>query len=155
MDSACPAITDCAVTAAAMRAAASIIEESALAGLSVTCSSGEITVQVSERAGDPAGRAAQVGLLARIAGTQPCRHESQASAYCQVKACGQVRGIPVIIFTPIGVRTRSADTGAVPLAFDPGGQVTAVPGGRLPGGWRWVTELDPGPAGRSPGQEPA
>ena len=155
MDSAYPALTDCAVTAAAMRAAASIIEESALAGLSVTCDSGQITVQVCEQAGDPAQRAAQVGLLAGIAGTQAYRHDSPVTAYCQVKAYGQVRGIPVSIFTPIGVRTRRADTGPVPLAADPGGQVTAVPGGTLPAGWRWVTDLDPEPAGTALGQEPA
>ncbi len=59
------------------------------------------------------------------------------------------------IFTPIEVRTRPADTGPVPLATDPGGQVTAVPGGKLPHGWRWVTELDPEPAGTAPGQEAA
>ena len=78
MDSAYPALTDCAVTAAAMRAAASIIEESALAGLSVTCDSGQITVQVCEQAGDPAQRAGQVGLLAGIAGTRAYRHDSPA-----------------------------------------------------------------------------
>jgi len=155
MDSAYPALTDCAVTAAAMRAAASIIEESALAGLSVTCDSGQITVQVCEQAGGPAQRAGQVGLLAGIAGTQAYRHDSPVTAYCQVKAYGQVRGIPVNIFTPIGVRTRRADTGPVPLAADPGGQVSAVPGGTLPAGWRWVTDLDPEPAGTAPGQEPA
>ncbi len=153
MDIACPDIADCVVTAAAMRAAASIIEESALAGLSVTCTSGQITVQVCEQAGDPAGRARQVGLLAGIAGTQAYRHDSPHAAYCQVTAYGHVRGIPVSIFTPIGVRTRPADTGLVPLAADPGGQVTAVPGGTLPCGWRWVTELDPEPAGTAPGQE--
>ena len=155
MDSAYPALTDCAVTAAAMRAAASIIEESALAGLSVTCDSGQITVQVCECSGGPAQRAGQVGLLAGIAGTQAYRHDSPVTAYCQVKAYGQVRGIPVSIFTPIGVRTRRADTGPVPLAADPGGQVSAVPGGTLPAGWRWVTDLDPEPAGTAPGQEPA
>jgi hypothetical protein len=146
MDSAYPAIADCAVTAAAMRAAASIIEESALAGLSVTCTSEQITVQVPVWSGDPAGRAAQVGLLAQIAGTQAYRDDSRSAAYCQVKAYGQVRGIPVSIFTPIQVRTRPDGTGPVPLAAGPGGQVTAVPGGKLPAGWRWVTELDPGPA---------
>ncbi len=153
MDSAYPALTDCAVTAAAMRAAASIIEESALAGLSVTCDSGQITVQVCEQAGDPAQRAAQVGLLAGIAGTRAYRHDSPHAAYCQVTAYGHVRGIPVSIFTPIGVRTRPADTGPVPLAAGPGGQVPAVPGGTLPCGWRWVTELGPEPAGTAPGQE--
>jgi len=155
MDTAYPALTDCAVTAAAMRAAASIIEDSALAGLSVTCTGEQITVQVCEQAGDPAERARQAGLLAGIAGTQACRHDSPVTAYCQVTAYGHVRGIPVSIFTPTGVRTRPADTGPVPLAAGPGGQVTAVPGGTLPAGWRWVTGLDPGPAGTAPGQEAA
>jgi hypothetical protein len=154
MTSACPAITDCAVTAAAMRAAAVIIGESALAGLSVTCTSHQITVQVSEYAGDPAERAAQVGLLAGIAGTQAYRHDSPVTACSQVTAYGQVRGIPVSIFTPLQVRTRPGGGGPVPLAAGPGGQVTTVPGGKLPAGWRWVTDLDPGPA-TAPGQEVA
>jgi hypothetical protein len=137
-----------------MRAAASIIEESALPGLSVTCTSAQITIQVSGHAGDPAGRAAQVGLLARIAGTQACRHDSQAAAYSQVTAYGQVRGIPVSIFTALEVRTQPAPGGPVPLAAGPGGQVTAVPDRKLPPGWRWITELDE-PAAPAPGQEVA
>lgn len=152
MTSTYPAITDCAVTAAAMRAAASIIEESALAGLSVTCTSQEITVQVPERSGEPAERAAQVGRLAQVAGTHAYRDDSQVTAWTQIKACGQARGIPVSIFTPLQVRTRPGSTGPVPLACSPGGQVTAIPGGKLPHGWRWVTELDPDPAA-APGQE--
>lgn len=143
---ACPAIGDCAVTAAAMREAASVIEESALAGLSVTCDSGQITVQVCEWSGSPAERAAQVGLLAGIAGTHACQHDSRTTAWTQIKACGQARGIPVVIFTSIGVRTRLVGTGPVPLAAGPGGQHAAVPDGQLPCGWRWCTELDPGPA---------
>jgi hypothetical protein len=153
--SAYPVITDCAVTAAAMRAAAAVIEESALAGLSVTCSSEQITVQVCEHAGGPAVRAAQVALLARIAGTLPYQHDSRTTAWSQVKACGQARGIPVAIFTPVAVRTRPAGTGLVPLAAGPGGQVSEVPDGQLPGGWRWITELDPEPASPAAGQEAA
>jgi hypothetical protein len=155
MTGAYPAITDCAVTAAAMRAAAGIIEESALSGLSVTCTSAQITVQVSGCAGDPAGRAAQVGLLARIAGTQAYRDDSRAAVYSQVKAYGQVRGIPVSIFTALEVRTQPGPGGPVPLAAGPGGKVTAVPDGKLPPGWRWVTELDDEPAVPAPGQEVA
>jgi hypothetical protein len=152
MTSAYPAIADCAVTAAAMRAAAGIIEESALAGLSVTCTSHQITVQVCGDAGDAAGRAAQVGLLATIAGTQAYRDDSRVAAYSQIKASGQVRGIPVSIFTPVEVRTRPGSAGPVPLAAGPGGQVTEIPDGKLPHGWRWVTDLDPEPA-TAPGQE--
>jgi hypothetical protein len=153
MDSAYPAITDCTVTAAAMRVAASIIEESALAGLSVTCSSEQIVVQVCEYAGDPAERAARVQLLAQIAGTRAYQHDSQSAAWSQIKACGQARGIPVSIFTPVAVRTRPGGTGPAPLAAGPGGQVAEVPDGHLPHGWRWVTELDPDPT--APGQEAA
>ena len=152
MTSAYPAITDCAVTAAAMRAAASIIEESALPGLSVTCTSQEITVQVPERSGEPAERAAQVGRLAQLAGTHAYRDDSRVTAWTQIKAYGQACGIPVSIFTPLQVRTRPGSTGPVPLACGPGGQVTAIPGGELPHGWRWVTELDPDPAA-APGQQ--
>ena len=154
MEAAYPAIADCAVTAAALRAAASIIEESALAGLSVTCDSGQITVQVCEQAGDPAERAAQVGLLAAIAGTHAYQHDSRTTAWTQIKACGLARGIPVVIFTSIRVRTRPAGTGPVPLAAGPSGQHAAVPGGQLPCGWRWCTELDPEPAA-APGQQVA
>jgi len=145
MTGAYPPIADCAVTAAAMRAAAAIIEESALAGLCVTCSSREIAVQVSQDAGDAAERAAQVGLLARIAGTHAYRDDSEASAWSAVKACGQARGIPVTIFTSLRVRT-GGPAGTDPLAAGPGGQITPVPGGKLPRGWRWVTDLDPDPA---------
>jgi hypothetical protein len=79
-----PAITDCAVTAAAMRAAAAIIEESGLPGLSVTCSSREIAVQVSTEAGTAAERAAQVGHLAGIAGTHAYRDDSAATPWSSV-----------------------------------------------------------------------
>jgi len=148
MTSDCPAIGDCAVTAAAMRAAAAIIEESALPGLSVTCTGTQITIQVSRSAGDPAGRAAQVGRLAQIAGTVAYRDDSQHTAYTQIKAYGQVRGIPVDIFTQLQVQTRPGRGGPVPLAAGPGGQVTAVPDGKLPHGWRWITELDQIPGGQ-------
>ena len=155
MDSAYPAIADCAVTAAAMRAAASIIEESALAGLSVTCEAGQITVQVCEQAGSPAERAAQVALLAAITGTHAYQHDSRTSAFSQIQACGQARGIPVTVFTALAVRTQPAGAGPVPLAIAPGGLVTEVPDGQLPAGWRWVTDLDGEPAVAAPGPEVA
>ena len=107
-----------------MRAAAGIIEESALPGLSATCTSQEITVQVPEASGDPAERAAQVGRLARIAGSHAYRDDSRVTAYAEVKANGQARGIPVSIFTPLQVRTRPGSTGrsrwpAAPAARSP------------------------------------
>jgi len=58
----------------------------------------------------------------------------------------------VTIFTPLQVRTQPGSSGPVPLAAAPGGQVTAVPDGKLPRGWRWVTELDDQP-GTTAGQQ--
>jgi len=139
-----PAITDCAVTAAAMRAAAAIIEESGLPGLSVTCSSREIAVQVSAEAGTAAERAAQAGQLAGIAGTRAYRDDSTAAPWSSVRACGQARGIPVTIFTALHVRT-GGPAGADPLAAGPAGQIVPVPGGKLPRGHSWVTDLDDAP----------
>ena len=136
-------------------AAAGLIEESRLAGLSVTCSGEQISVQVCTWAGDPVQRAAQVALLARLAGTHAYQHDSRTSAFSQIQACGQARGIPVTVFTALAVRTQPAGAGPVPLAIAPGGQVTAVPGGQLPTGWRWVTELDGEPAAAAPGREAA
>jgi hypothetical protein len=141
------AVTDCAVTAAAMRAAAAVIEESGLPGLSATCSSREIAVQVSAEAGTAAERAAQVGLLAAIAGTHAYRDDSPVSAWSSVRACGQARGIPVTIFTALAVRT-GGPAGTDPLAAGPAGQVVPVPGGKLPPGHRWVTDLDDAPGAR-------
>jgi hypothetical protein len=139
-----PAVTDCAVTAAAMRTAAVIIEESGLPGLSVTCTCHEIAVQVSAEAGTAAERAAQVRQLAGIAGTHACQNDSALTPWSSVRACGQARGIPVTIFTPLRVRA-GGPAGDSPLAAGPGGQVVPVPGGKLPAGWRWVTDLDDDP----------
>jgi len=148
-----PAIGEPAVTAAAMRAAAGLVEESGLAGLSVTCSGEQISVQVCTWAGDPAQRAAHVALLARLAGTHAYQHDSRTSAFSQIQACGQARGIPVTVFTALAVRTQPAGAGPVPLAIAPGGLVTEVPDGQLPAGWRWVTDLDGEPAVAAPGPE--
>jgi len=153
--SAYPAIGGPAVTAAAMRAAAGLVEESGLAGLSVTCSGEQISVQVCTWAGDPGQRAAHVALLARLAGTRAYQHDSRTSAFSQIQASGQARGIPVTVFTALAVRTQPAGAGPVPLAVAPGGQVTAVPDGQLPAGSRWVTDLDDEPAAAAPGREVA
>lgn len=153
--SAYPVIGEPAVTAAAMRAAAGLAEQSGLAGLSVTCTAEQISIQVCTWAGDPGRRAAHVALLAQIAGTHAYQHDSRTSPFSQIQASGQARGIPVTVFTALAVRTQPAASGPVPLAMAPGGQVTAVPGGQLPAGWRWVTELDGEPAAAAPGREVA
>ena len=155
MDSAYPAITDCAVTAAAMRAAAAMIEESG-AGRAV----GHLRQRPDHRPGLRAGRRSGPARRAGRAARRDRRHprlpaRQPGHRLLPGHGVGQARGIPVTIFTALRVRTRPAGTGPVPLAADPGGQVTAVPDGQLPAGWRWVTELDPEPAGTAPGQEAA
>lgn len=152
--SAYPAIGDPAVTAAAMRAAAGLVEQSGLAGLSVTCTGEQICVQVCAWAGDPGQRAAHVALLAQITGTHAYQHDSRTSAFSQIQASGQAQGIPVTVFTALAVRTRDAAGGPVPLAIAPGGQVTAAPDGQLPTGWRWVTDLDDEPAAAATQETP-
>ena len=86
-------------------------------------------------------------------GTHAYQHDSRTSAFSQVRACGQARGIPVTIFTALEMRTQPSGAGPVPLAIAPGGGVTTVPGGQLPAGWRWVTDLDGEPAAAAPGRE--
>ena len=133
MTSAYPAIGDCAVTAAAMRAAAG--DHRGIGpgrGCRSPAPARRSPSRSAEASGDPAERAAQVGRLARIAGSHAYRDDSRVTAYAQVKAYGQARGIPVSIFTPLQVRTRPGSTGPVPLACGPGGQVTVIPGGKLP-----------------------
>jgi hypothetical protein len=152
--SAYPVIGEPAVTAAAMRAAAGLVEESGLGGLSVTCTGEQITVQVCGWAGDPGQRAAYVALLAQLAGTHAYQRDSRDSAFSQIQASGQVRGIPVSIFTALAVRTQPVSSGPAPLAIAPGGRVTTVPDRQLPAGWRWVTDLDDAPAAAAGQQAP-
>ena len=64
-----PVIGQAATTAAAMRAAATLIESTGIAGLSVTCGDAQVSIQVCEDLGDPATRAALVARLAAAIGT--------------------------------------------------------------------------------------
>ena len=69
-----------------------------------------------------------------------------------MRAEGAIGGLRAEVATRLTVRRTGPRPGAGrPLAQAPGGQVTAVRG-RLPDGWRWVTELDPEPARSTPEQ---
>jgi len=135
------------VTAAAMRAAADLIEESGIGGLSVTCNEDQISIQVCEQAGDAPARAGIVAALASLLTSTAYQHDSPACPSAWLQAHGQIRGIPVRVYTPLQVRTTAAGGAAVPVAVAAGGQAAAVPAGQLlPAGWRWATALDE-PAG--------
>jgi hypothetical protein len=141
-----PVLGQIATTTAAMRAAAALIESTAIAGLSVTCDGNQISIQVGEHLGDAASRAALVTRLAAAIGTIAVRADSPAGPCAWVRADGAISGLPVRVFTPVDIQ----HAGTLPLACDPAGQAAQAATPVLPAGWRWLTSLDPDPA---PGQE--
>jgi hypothetical protein len=143
-----PVVGQIATTAAAMRAAAALIESTGIAGLSVTCNDTQICVQVCEHLGDAARRAALVTRLAAAIGTTAVRADSAAGPDAWVRADGAIGGLPVRVFTTVGIQ----HSGALPLACDPAGHAARAATPVLPAGWRWLTSLDPVPA-PAPGQE--
>src|SRR5262245_12749685 len=145
-DSAVPVLGQIPTTTAAMRAAAALIESTAIAGLSVTCDDSQISIQVGEHLGDAASRAALVTRLAAALGTTAVRADSPASPLAWVRADGAISGLPARVFTAIDI--RHAD--ALPLACDSTGNTAQAATPALPPGWRGLTSLDPAPA---PGQE--
>jgi hypothetical protein len=134
------------VTAAAMRAAAGLLEASGITGLSVTCDS-EISIQVPAPFGDAPERAAVVTVLAGLLGSAAFQDDDPGRPASWIKARGMTGGVPVIAWTRIKVLTGGADD-VTPVAVTRAGTRTLLPSGiRLRAGWRWATELDT-PAGR-------
>ena len=134
-----PVIGQAATTAAAMRAAATLIESTGIAGLSVTCGDAQVSIQVCEDLGDPAARAALVARLAAAIGTTAVRADSAGSPLSWVRAEGAIGGLRVHAFTPVPVQ----HAGDLPLACTGTGQVAEATTPPLPAGWRWLTSLDP------------
>lgn len=130
-------------TAAAMRAAAALIESTQIVGLSVTCDDDQITIQVASRLGDDACRAALVARLAAELGTTAVRADSDNGPTAWVRADGSVAGLPAKVFTTVSVQ----HTGGLPLACDSAGNIAQAATPVLPAGWRWLTGLDPAAAG--------
>jgi hypothetical protein len=143
-----PVLGQVATTAAAMRAAAALIESAGIAGLSVTCDASQISIQVGEHLGDAARRAALVTRLAAALGTTAVRADSTASPAAWVRADGAISGLRACVFTAVDIQHASA----LPLACDPAGKAAQAATPALPAGWRWLTSLDPAPA-PAPGQE--
>jgi hypothetical protein len=137
-----------ALLAAGMRAAADLIEACGAAGLHASCyGTGEVSVGVTSHAGDGPARAAILADLALLLEARPGRADSQASPAAWLTADGQLAGIPVHAWAEVAVATATGPGGApAPLARSADGHLAILPGGQLPAGWRWVTELD-GPPG--------
>jgi hypothetical protein len=149
MTSPYPVLGQAPVTAAAMRAAADLVEASGITGLAVTCGDGQITIHVTDRAGDAPARAAVVARLAALLGGTAAQADSPGQGMSWITAHGVIGAIPARVFTAIEVACTD-DPGSgrrLPLAASPSGQAAvAAPGTGLPPGWRWVTELDGAPA---------
>lgn len=129
-----------------LRAAADFIEASGLRdSVHVTCRAGHVSISVWEPYGDAAARQAVVTRLAGLIGGAVQRENKPAYPEAGLRAEGTIGGLRAEVHTRLTVRRTGSRPGAGrPLAEAPDGQVTAVRG-RLPGGWRWVTELDPAP----------
>ena len=84
-----------------IRAAADLVEQAAIAGLSVWPGPDEIVIQVPEHAGDVPVRAAAVARLAALAGTQPAPDYRPGPTRGWIAARGLFAGHPVHIFTPV------------------------------------------------------
>jgi hypothetical protein len=133
-----PVTGQIATTAAAMRAAAALIESAGIAGLSVTCSDDQIGIQVCEQLGDPAVRAGMVARLATAIGGTAVRADSAGGPVSWVRAEGAIAGLRVHAFTAIPVQ----HSGDLPLACNDAGQIAEAATPWLPAGWRWLTSLD-------------
>ncbi|MGO9161073.1 MAG: hypothetical protein ACLP7J_10230 [Streptosporangiaceae bacterium] len=136
-----PVIGQAATTAAAMRAAATLIESAGICGLPVTCDSDQVCIQAGDHLGDPPARAGMVARLAAVIGATAVRADSAASPLSWIRADGAVSGLRVRAFTPIPVQ----HAGDLPLASSDAGQIAQAAAPSLPPGWRWLTSLDPAP----------
>jgi hypothetical protein len=130
--------------AEALRAAADFIESSGQrSGVIVACSAGGVSIRVSEPYGDAAARHAIVAKLAALIGGAVRQEDERDFVAADLRADGAIGGLRAVVATGVDVRrTRPCTGDGQPLAEAPGGQIIAVPG-KLPDGWRWVTELDP------------
>jgi hypothetical protein len=135
----------------ALRAAADFIESSGeRSGVIVACSAGGVSIRVSEPYGNAAARHAIVARLAALIGGGVRQEDERDFAAADLRADGAIGGLRAVVATGVDVRRTRPRTGnGRPLAEAPGGQITAVPG-KLPDGWRWVTELDPEPRRATP-----
>jgi len=134
-----------------LRAAADFIESSGQrSGVIVACSAGGVSIRVSEPYGNAAARHAIVARLAALIGGTVRQEDERDFAAADLRANGAIAGLRAAVSTGVDVRRTRRRTGdGRPLAEAPGGQIIAVPG-KLPDGWRWVTELDPEPRQAAP-----
>lgn len=137
-----------ATTVGALRAAADLIERSAVTGLYVACDDRHIQIQVTDDCGDAPARAAIVDRLARYFGGVAIQDDSRHAGHSTITANGSAGGLLAEIFTPLTVQQAgTGPCGKVLLAEAPDGRTVQVtPPHELPAGHRWLTDLDLSPA---------
>jgi hypothetical protein len=135
----------------ALRAAADFIESAGLrSGLFIVAGDTEVRIHVSRPYENATARHAIVTRIAGLIGGTIRQDDQRDYASATLRADGAIGGLRTIVETPVLVRRARTLTGVgKPLAEPPGGQITAVPG-KLPAGWRWVTELDARPKRAAP-----
>jgi len=136
---------------AAQRAAADFLDSSGVRdGVTIMGYAGRFHIRVAVPYFDAAARQAVVTRVAGLIGGTVRQEDDRDFPMADLVAEGAVGGLRASVSTGVHARWTGPRTGAgQPLAEAPGGQVTAVPG-KLPDGWRWVTELDPEPAQAAP-----
>ena len=84
-----------------IRAAADLLEQARITGLSVWPEPGEIAIQVPQTSGDLPSRAAAVARLAALTGCEPAPDPRPGPTQGWIHARGQYAGHPVHIYTPV------------------------------------------------------
>lgn len=128
-----------AVTVAAMRCAADLLEQVGIAELSVTCYTDQLSVQVPDHLGGARERAAIVAALAEALGSIAYQHATPNGQHCWLRACGVIRGIQTTVSTTVGI--LRGEHGRIAITAE-GEQIELTDGSRLPSGHHWLTELD-------------
>jgi hypothetical protein len=84
-----------------IRAAADLIEQAGVPGLTLFPWQDEIVIQVPEAAGDAAARIRSVARLAALAGCQAAPCPRPGGIRDRVSARGEFAGHPVHVYTPV------------------------------------------------------
>jgi hypothetical protein len=136
---------------AAQRAAAGFLDSSGVRdGVTIMGYAGRFHIRVAVPYFDAAARQAVVTRVAGLIGGTVRQEDDRDFPMADLVAEGAVGGLQAKVSTGVHAQWTGPRTGnGQPLAEAPGGQVTAVPG-KLPDGWRWVTELDPEPTPAAP-----
>jgi hypothetical protein len=140
--------------AQALHTAAAFLEEAGQhSGVIATCSAAGIRILVTEPYADPATRQAILTRLAGLIGGTVRQEDEHDYPAANLHTAGTISGLPTVIVTGLEVqRAQPLTSNGRPLAKTPGGLITAVRG-KLPDGWRWMTELAPQPSPPAPRQQ--